>query len=385
MNVDQVADRVYPNSTLAGNVIGFVNSNGVGLAGLEASLDPRLTGTAGSETYERGRKGQAIPGGYPKDTPATAGRLGAAHARLRHAVEGAVGARRPGRRDGLGLRLARRAWTSKTGEIYALADSGTRRPEPPGRGVGLAVQRRLGRVRAGLDGQGHHDGRDPREQASPTRCRSGRCRTSTRPTNNQTFKDSHEHGVLQLTTTGVLAESSNTGTVMIGQDLPVADAVRLPGEVRVRRQDRHRDAGGVHRHPAPGRRLGRPHQVRGAVRPGACPSPRSRPPRCSRRSPTAASGSSRTSSRAGRRRTGRTRPRDGRRDDAGGLAGDGQDRAHDDAERRRRRHGRQRRDPRLPGGRQDRHRRRTGSTASRASRPRSSASRPRTTRGSSSP
>ena len=40
-------------------------------------------------------------------------------------------------------------------------------------------------------------------------------------------------------------------------------------------------------------------------------------------------------------------------DDPGRLARDRQDRAHHDAERRRRRHGRQRRDPRLPGGRQD--------------------------------
>ena len=73
VNVDRVAERVYPNNSLAGNVVGFVNSNGVGLAGLEASLDDRLTGTAGSETYERGRKGQAIPGGYSQDTPATQG------------------------------------------------------------------------------------------------------------------------------------------------------------------------------------------------------------------------------------------------------------------------------------------------------------------------
>ncbi|MBM7331601.1 penicillin-binding protein 2, partial [Agrobacterium sp. S2] len=38
--------------------------------------------------------------------------------------------------------------------------------------------------------------------------------------NNQTFKDSHEHAGLRLTTTGILAESSNTGTVMIGQNIP---------------------------------------------------------------------------------------------------------------------------------------------------------------------
>ena len=35
----------------------------------------------------------------------------------------------------------------------------------------------------------------------------------------QTFRDSHEHGVQQLTTAQVLAESSNVGTVQIGERL----------------------------------------------------------------------------------------------------------------------------------------------------------------------
>jgi len=38
--------------------------------------------------------------------------------------------------------------------------------------------------------------------------------------NGQTFKDSHEHGELGLTLTGILSESSNTGTVMVGQNVP---------------------------------------------------------------------------------------------------------------------------------------------------------------------
>ena len=42
--------------------------------------------------------------------------------------------------------------------------------------------------------------------------------------NGQTFKDSHEHETQTLTTAGVLAESSNVGTVQIGEKL--ADDVR---------------------------------------------------------------------------------------------------------------------------------------------------------------
>ncbi|WP_420846901.1 penicillin-binding transpeptidase domain-containing protein [Nanchangia anserum] len=33
---------------------------------------------------------------------------------------------------------------------------------------------------------------------------------------NQTFRDAHDHPTLQLTAAGVLAESSNTGTVQLG-------------------------------------------------------------------------------------------------------------------------------------------------------------------------
>uniref|UniRef100_UPI00356B2EDF peptidoglycan D,D-transpeptidase FtsI family protein n=1 Tax=Actinotalea sp. TaxID=1872145 RepID=UPI00356B2EDF len=40
--------------------------------------------------------------------------------------------------------------------------------------------------------------------------------------NGQTFKDSHEHETLNLTLAGILAESSNTGTVMVGQNVPKA-------------------------------------------------------------------------------------------------------------------------------------------------------------------
>ena len=38
--------------------------------------------------------------------------------------------------------------------------------------------------------------------------------------NNQAFKDSETHGIEKLTTNGILAKSSNVGTVMIGQNIP---------------------------------------------------------------------------------------------------------------------------------------------------------------------
>ena len=63
------ADRAYPAGTVAGSILGFTGSNGeqggddrtVGLSGLEASYEELLAGTAGSLSYERDSAGRAIP------------------------------------------------------------------------------------------------------------------------------------------------------------------------------------------------------------------------------------------------------------------------------------------------------------------------------------
>ncbi|MCW2937289.1 MAG: Peptidoglycan glycosyltransferase [Actinomycetia bacterium] len=55
--------RVYPNDTLAANVIGFVNHSGAGGAGLESSLNKLLAGRSGKQTVEIGTNGQRIPMG----------------------------------------------------------------------------------------------------------------------------------------------------------------------------------------------------------------------------------------------------------------------------------------------------------------------------------
>jgi cell division protein FtsI (penicillin-binding protein 3) len=63
------ADRAYPAGTVAANLIGFTGSNGlpgvedrtIGLAGLEASYEDVLAGVPGSFSYERDSAGRAIP------------------------------------------------------------------------------------------------------------------------------------------------------------------------------------------------------------------------------------------------------------------------------------------------------------------------------------
>ncbi|MBC9225449.1 penicillin-binding protein 2 [Aeromicrobium sp. 636] len=53
--------RSYPGGSLAANVLGITEENGKGIAGLEAQYDGELTGTDGSSTYEVSSTGQRIP------------------------------------------------------------------------------------------------------------------------------------------------------------------------------------------------------------------------------------------------------------------------------------------------------------------------------------
>lgn len=58
---DRFSTRLYPNGAVAGNVLGFVSSDGTPLAGLERQYNSCLAGVDGQETYERSAEGVRIP------------------------------------------------------------------------------------------------------------------------------------------------------------------------------------------------------------------------------------------------------------------------------------------------------------------------------------
>jgi cell division protein FtsI (penicillin-binding protein 3) len=55
-------DRAYPNGAVAGNLLGYVGSDGTPLAGIELGSEECLGGVNGSQSYARGADGVRIPG-----------------------------------------------------------------------------------------------------------------------------------------------------------------------------------------------------------------------------------------------------------------------------------------------------------------------------------
>jgi cell division protein FtsI (penicillin-binding protein 3) len=72
LSMDPHPARTYPDGAVAGNLIGFVGSDGEPLEGLERSENSCLAATEGSVTYEQGVDGTIIPG-TEKETPAVDG------------------------------------------------------------------------------------------------------------------------------------------------------------------------------------------------------------------------------------------------------------------------------------------------------------------------
>src|SRR5204863_2672851 len=65
--------RFYPAGDLAKGLLGGVDTDGKGTAGLEEQMDATLTGTPGELIRERDQQGRSIPSGRRQLVPATPG------------------------------------------------------------------------------------------------------------------------------------------------------------------------------------------------------------------------------------------------------------------------------------------------------------------------
>ena len=70
---EETSQRTYPAGDLASHIVGFVQGDGSGGAGIESAFNDFLTGTPGQQTYERGPRGRVIPTQNQSSTAAVAG------------------------------------------------------------------------------------------------------------------------------------------------------------------------------------------------------------------------------------------------------------------------------------------------------------------------
>lgn len=213
--------RIYPAGTLASNVVGFANTDGTGLAGLEYSFQKLLAGHDGERTFETGLSGSPIPDGRDVVRPAEPGR-------------------------GLALTIQRdiqwKAQQALAAQVKAVhADSGTVIVMNPTNGQLLALA-----VSPGFD-PNHPTGSpisafgDPAisevyEPGSVNKVITMSAALQERlvtpaskftiPPQLQyagfTFHDAEVHGTEHLTLAGILAKSSNIGTIEVARQLGAA-------------------------------------------------------------------------------------------------------------------------------------------------------------------
>ncbi|MDQ1705014.1 MAG: hypothetical protein QOF18_1380 [Frankiaceae bacterium] len=213
--------RIYPAGPLASNVVGFANADGAGLAGLEYSFQKLLSGSNGERTFETGLSGSPIPDG---------------HDILRPAVPG----------TGLKLTIQRdiqwKAQQAITAQVHALhADSGTVIVMDPSSGQLLALAVSPGfdpndPSKSPISAFGDPAVSDVYEPGSVNKVITISAALQERlvtpnspftipPTLRDagfTFNDAEVHGTERLTLTGVLAKSSNIGTIEVARKLGAA-------------------------------------------------------------------------------------------------------------------------------------------------------------------
>ncbi|MFM1986206.1 MAG: hypothetical protein RIS18_423 [Actinomycetota bacterium] len=213
---EKTTKRIYPSNTLASSTIGFIGGEDKGLAGLEYGFENELAGSQGEVTVEISAGGRPLPSGIAsekKPVPGMGIRL-TIDRDLQFVAEQSLAARVEHAQADSGTLVA---ISPKTGKILALATYPTFDANKPGEAAdGVTVNHALvdayepgstAKVitMAGLLNEG---------LASPTTA-------FTIPPvlkrNGKTFHDHEPHPTLKLTMTGVLAKSSNIGTIQAAE------------------------------------------------------------------------------------------------------------------------------------------------------------------------
>ena len=222
---EETSQRTYPAGDLASHIVGFVQGDGSGGAGIESAFNDILTGTPGQQTYERGPGGRVIPTQNQSSTAAVAG----SDVQLtidrdvqfvaQEALQGVV------QRSGA-LSATAVVMDVRTGEILAMVTAPDFDPnhftqstdddrrnraitdifEPGSTGKVITA--------AAVINEGVVDPLTPIKVPGKLE-RAGK-----------KFNDYWEHGTLRLTMTGAFAKSSNIGMILAAEKMPKRQLAR---------------------------------------------------------------------------------------------------------------------------------------------------------------
>jgi len=213
--------RVYPNGTLAAPVIGFVGADNTGLAGVELQWQSILAGSAGQSIYEASAAGGPIPTATDKTQKAIPGatiRL-TIDRDIQYVAEQALATAVKNAKADSGVVVV---INPHTGALLALANVPTFDPSNIGNtDAATMYNRALGYV--------YEPGSTGKVITHSALIDSGLATPLTHITvppqltiANHVFHDDIPHGTWKLTLTGVMARSSNMGTIIASKKLPPA-------------------------------------------------------------------------------------------------------------------------------------------------------------------
>ena len=209
--------REYPSGSLISSLVGFVRADGIGATGLESSLNSIITGTDGRYSFANGY-GAEIPGSQREIVAAKAGtsvRL-TIDRDVQWVAAKAIAEAVKTSRAASGTVIV---MDPRTGESVAHATAPTCDPNNT-KNVDLSLMRNpsvqdvyepgsTGKVMTLAAALEEKTVAPTTVFAVPYKIKRG----------GSTFKDHDKHPVQQLTTSGILAVSSNTGTIKIGETI----------------------------------------------------------------------------------------------------------------------------------------------------------------------
>lgn len=210
--------RLYPGGSVAGQVVGFVGRDGEGLAGIEQTFDEQLAGTPGERRVEVGSGGHPIPSGIDESTPAVDGETVelTVDADLQFVMEQRLA---EACRDGETTRASAVVLDVHTGEVVAMGscpgyDPGAYSetdPELLGNPVVSDVFEPGSVMKAVTLAAAIEEGKATPETVLSV---DGRIQAG-----DVVVRDAHDHEPIDWTVTGILAKSSNVGTIMLAREV----------------------------------------------------------------------------------------------------------------------------------------------------------------------